>query len=273
MHHSGTAFLCCLAFSFAIPLAAADEIRRQVTVSAQSEVTVEPDEALIQFTVGTMDVDLAQAKALNDEITAAALEVCKEQQIPPELVKILDFDLAPRHDRSGTRIGYGVNRTFEIRIHDFDVIQPFIYGLIEAGVEDVERVKFQVKDQRRHQMEARQLAFQYAQEKASHLAELSQLKLGPVISVAEDVQYNAEASGGFGGGFGGGGFLGGGSATERAEGWVQRPDTARVFFTSTTQPAATERKPERNDSGSGFASPGLVRLNATVQVEFELIVP
>lgn len=56
-------------------------------------------------------------------------------------------------------------------------------------------LKLQVRDQRKHQVEARRLAVEYARDKAVHLAELNQMKLGAAVSITEDVEYNGDATG------------------------------------------------------------------------------
>ena len=92
-----------------------------------------------------------------------------------------------------------------MRIQKFAAIEPFVGALIDAEVTRIDRLRFQVRDQRPHLRERRRQAFEYAREKAQELAELGQMELGDVILVEEGVQdnYDADGQGGGMGGFGG----------------------------------------------------------------------
>jgi uncharacterized protein len=255
-----------------------DQQPRVVAVSAQSEIRVTPDEAIIAFSVSTQDKALPTAKAYNDSLTTEIVKAVKSLAVAAEDFKVTNLDIGPRRER-GVFVGYGVDRSFEIKTADFSKIDRIIGSLVDAGGDNVsiQQLKLQVRDQRKHQVEARRLAVEYAREKAGHLAELNQMKLGSAISITEDVEYNGNATGL-------GGFGMGGSMTR-----VERPsqshiaalpktpaskDWPQVFLVSTQKkPAApVAGKKEGNAAEEKMLlSPGQVSLNAVVKMEFELL--
>lgn len=257
----------------------AAEPSRTVNVSARSEVIVDADEVLLGFNVSTKDKDVLTAKARNDVLTRSVIDNVKNLDIQKEYLRMEDFDVSPSHDIHGAFNGYDVQRRFECRIHDFAQVEPLVAELVRIGVDRINRLKFQVKDQRVPHKEARRLAFEYAKEKASHWAELSELKLGKVISVREDVQFNHDAGGAFGG-FGGGGLT---KAADPKTPIAQnpssdstptnrRPDTQDALFRLVALQQKKEPAVEAGkDAKTALLAPGQMRLNATVTVEFELI--
>lgn len=254
----------------------AEQQLRTITVSAQSEIRVTPDEAIIAFSVSTQDKALLTAKADNDSLTTEIVKAVKSLAVAAEDFKVTNLDIGPRWERS-VLVGYGVDRAFEIRTTDFAKIDRIIGGLVEAGGDrlSISELRLQVRDQRKHQVEARRLAVEYARDKAVHLAELNQVKLGAAISITEDVEYNGE-----GAGFGGAGM--GGSMTS-----ADRPSQSRVaalqelptskldqqilFVSTQEKPATVGEKEGPAVEEAMLLSPGQVSLNAVVKIEYELL--
>ena len=181
----------------------ADEVRRTVTVSAQSDIEVAADEALVSFRIHTQDPKILEATALNDSRTREVIQKVKGLGIADEHLRMIDFDVSRQYSNTGVFQHFYVDRSFACRIHDFTMIEQLLSALLQSGVEHIDRVKYQVKNQRLAQRDARKMAFEIAKEKATSLAELSEMKLGKVISVKEDVEFNQDA-----GGFGNGGGVG-----------------------------------------------------------------
>ena len=114
----------------------AEQQLRTITVSAQSEIRVTPDEAIIAFSVSTQDKALLTAKADNDSLTTEIVKAVKSLAVAAEDFKVTNLDIGPRWERS-VLVGYGVNRSFEIRTTDFAKIDRIIGGLVEAGGDSV----------------------------------------------------------------------------------------------------------------------------------------
>lgn len=255
-----------------------DQQARVVTVSAQSEIRVTPDEAIIAFSVSTQDKSLPTAKADTDSLTTDIVKVVKSLTVATDDFKVTDLDIGPRREH-GVFVGYGVDRSFEIKTSDFSKIDRIIGSLVDAGGDNlsIHQLKLQVRDQRKHQVEARRLAVEYAREKAVHLAELNQMKLGSAISITEDVEYNGNATG-----FGGFGMGGGMTRIEppsqsRTAALPQSPASTRVpqvmLVSTQKEPAApvAGKKEGKAAEDTVLLSPGQVSLNAVVKIEFELL--
>ena len=260
----------------------AEDLRRTVAVSALSEIEVEADEALIAFRVYTEDRDLIEASNLNESRTREVLKRIKELGIAAEFVRMNDFDVSRDIDHHREFRGFIVQRSFQCRLHAFEKIHPLLSGLLESGVEHIDRVKYQLKSQRAAQRTARKIAFEIAKEKAESWAELSQLKLGKVIAVKENVQFNNDAGGG--GGFGGMGF--GDLGVQSNEPVVNnRPGNNRHSNVAAVQLVSMQKKKDEapkagnadkdkdknNEAQESLLPPGMLSITATVTIIFEVV--
>ena len=127
-----------------------DREERTVAVSARSEVVVPPDQVLIDFTVATKEKALTEARNTNDTITQSVFQIVHQLEIPAEDFQVTDLAVSPDTNQWGVLVGYTVNRSFSVRIQKFAVIEPFVGALIDAKVTRIDRLRFQVRDQRPH---------------------------------------------------------------------------------------------------------------------------
>jgi uncharacterized protein len=264
-----------IAFSLLSASTFAEDLRPRITVSAQSEIRVVPDEAIIGVLIQTLDPkSIPPAKARNDQLSAKLVKAIRDKEVPEAGLRVTDFS-AERHFRDYSRPdGYEVNRQFEIRTEDFSKIEPILAVSLELSDSEVhvEQLKLHVRDQRKHQVEARSLAVLYAHEKASHLAQLNDRKLGAAIEIKEDIEYSPNSGSGFG--FGGQASLDCPNANPLAV--DRRPsgqENSQVMRLINFQEKSDE-KPDAKDVEAArelLLSPGQVTLNASVTITYELL--
>jgi uncharacterized protein YggE len=259
--------------------------QRRVSVSARSMVVTPPDQVQIRFAVHTEDRKLPIARAANDDLTRAVFNMLDQLQIPREDVQVTNLTVERARNDYRVLMDYEVDRSFSVRVRKFELIEPFLSGLFDTGVTDIDDLTFELRDQRPQLREARRKAFEYAKEKATELADLSGLVLGDVISVDEKVQYNFDVEGA--GGMGGMGGFGG---VTRLEPQADSQDSVPVQ----QQPAVTPPRKmptvyrvafpmQQNEPLTGtpdtqtqsrteleLLAPGVVRLDAIVNVTFEM---
>ncbi len=262
--------------------------QRQVSVSARSMVVTPPDQVQIRFAVHTANRKLPLARAANDDLTRAVLNMLDQLKIPREDVQVTNLTVERARNDYRELLDFNVSRSFCVRVRKFELIEPFLSGLFDTGVTEIDDLTFELRDQRPQLREARRQAFDYAKEKATELADLSGLVLGDVISVDEKVQYNYGVEGA--GGMGGMGGFGGVTRLEprpdsRESLPVQQqpavtpsrkmPTVYRVAFPMqqhepvTDAPAAQPRPTPELE----LLAPGVVELDAIVNVTFEMHKP
>tara|TARA_R110002124_G_scaffold97951_1_gene243204 strand:- start:52 stop:834 length:783 start_codon:yes stop_codon:yes gene_type:complete len=234
-----------------------------IEVSAMSEIQVVPDEVILYLAAHTRDKHLSIAKRDNDEVTTAVMEVFPRYQIPDEDIKITDLDLTPDYgqfnSRSETPIAYDFVRSMRIRLTNFDHIEPLLSDVVQAGLNDVKRIHFRVSNQRKYQFEARKLAMTYAREKAVHLTELTNMKLGSPLRIEEGIESNWDA-----GGFGGTMVR---MEADRPQGDQQQiqPEKTKLMLVALQKDKTKDEKSARI-----LAAPGQITISAQVTVKFAM---
>ncbi|MCA9124990.1 MAG: SIMPL domain-containing protein [Planctomycetaceae bacterium] len=238
---------------------------RSITVTAKSEIKVDPDEVVMHIAVRTRDEHLLPAKKANDKIASAVLALASTHKIPKEDMQVTDLDVLPDYGEYGRRnptpLVYDFVRSIQVRLTDFQKIEPFLSDAYDAGLSHVASLQFRVTNQREHQFEARRLAVMYAKEKAQHLAELTGMTLGSPLRIEEDVENNWRA-GGFGGG--GGGFGGGLGAVNRST-----QDDKTASKTMGIRFVAFQEQADESGTESLIA-PGQIVITAHVTIEYTM---
>ena len=180
---------------------------RLITVSGHAEVKVAPDRVQLALGVETVDLDIKQAKVINDELVEAVLAAVEEHGVERRHIQTDFLTIEPRYkDRyiCSELLGYVVSKRMVVHLEDVSQFEPLLSAVLEAGVNHVYGIDFQTSELRTHRDLARSLALIAAREKAEAMAsELGQhagrphsIQEGPVRSWygslgAQNVSQNA----------------------------------------------------------------------------------
>jgi uncharacterized protein YggE len=151
----------------------ADETRL-ISVTGEAEVRVVPDEVILTLGVETWNKDLDLARRQNDQVVGRVLALSEEFGIASQYVQTDYVGIEPRY-RNGYYedrdfIGYFVHKTVVITVRDLTQFEALLAAALDAGVNYVHGIQFRTTELRQYRDEARALAIQAAQEKASALA-------------------------------------------------------------------------------------------------------
>ncbi|MDG1875336.1 MAG: SIMPL domain-containing protein [Mariniblastus sp.] len=240
---------------------------RTIEVTAMSQIKVVPDEVFLDFRIETRKQELMDAKKANDELASKVFRIAKDHGILSTDVSVFDMDLTPVFKRNDdgdadgikTPIAFRYLRSMQVRMTEFKTIEPFLDECYKVGVQDLSGVSFRLSNQREHQFRARELAVTYCREKATHLTELTGMKLGAPMSIKEDVEESWD-TGGFGGGVFGGSASIDKPAVPRALG--KSNDRAGTFFVSINNLAELQEL--------DLVAPGQIDINARVSIVYEM---
>ena len=147
---------------------------RLISVTGEAEVRVVPDEVILTLGVETWDKNLDLARRQNDQVVGKVMALAEEYGIAPQHVQTDYVGIEPRY-RNGYYeerdfIGYFVHKTVVITVRDLAQFEGLLAAALDAGVNYVHGVQFRTTELRRYRDEARALAVQAAQEKATALA-------------------------------------------------------------------------------------------------------
>ena len=166
---------------------------RSIEVTAQSSVKVVPDEVRLGLAVDITAETLLEAKQKNDTISAAIIALAPKFKVLPPDVEVTNMHVPPNYRSSssfgreagGTPISYDFKRSVEMRLTDFDQLEPLRTLAFQAGLTNVAYLQFRVSNQREHQFKVREQAVHFAKEKVEHLVSLTKMKLGSPITIPE----------------------------------------------------------------------------------------
>jgi hypothetical protein len=238
---AGLGFALFAVALLAVPDAHAQEDRR-ITVTGEADVRVVPDEVVLTLGVETDDLDLAAAKAQNDERMSRVIGAARDAGLPDNLIRTDYLGIEPRYDYDGRQrifLGYWVQKSVSLTLRDIDAFEDLLSAVLEAGANYVHGIQFRTTELRSHRDRARSLALEAAREKAEMMArELGHTVAGTVL-IREDRSSWWSSYGGWWGG-GRGGYMsqnvvqnapGGGAAAEGVTAPGQISVTAHVTVT------------------------------------------
>lgn len=171
-----------------------------ITVSGQAEVMVVPDEAVFKMSAVTVDKNLLEAQARNDEKVKNVLGLARKYGVPANLVQTGHISLEERYsDEEATRkprvfIGYAVTKQIAIVLRDVSNAEALLADIFKSGITRIEDVEFRTTQVRKYKDQARALAIKAAQEKAIALAREIGQTIGKAYTISEIGYSNNSAS-------------------------------------------------------------------------------
>ncbi len=171
---------------------------RTITVTGDADVRVAPDEVIVTLGVETWDIDLKIAKSDNDKRVSRLLALTEELGIEPKYIQTEHISIEPRYDdwyEKQNLIGYFVRKTVVITLNDISQFEDLLTGALEEGATHVHGIQFRTTQLRKYKDEARALAINAAEEKATALAGELDQEIGEPLSISENQSFNAPFSG------------------------------------------------------------------------------
>lgn len=221
-------FLCC---SIALP-AVGQELNPTISVIGEASVSIAADEIAIFASIESLAKTASQACKDNQEKSRKLVEFLEkmeinEQHIDADLLSI--SSIAPRDSSSSKKgsyqatnnqnpfgdstefedaglgsqrsiIGYRAFRSFTIVVKDFDKFEEIYQGIVEQGINRVDRIEHRSSKESQHREELRILAVRNAKSKASAMANELGAKLDSVKSISNESNGSGrrDSRGGYG---------------------------------------------------------------------------
>ncbi|MBI5652904.1 MAG: SIMPL domain-containing protein [Chloroflexi bacterium] len=170
------------------PARAADPSPRLITVTGDADVKVAPDEVILVLGVETADKNLSVAKSQNDERAKKVIAAAQARGIEAKHIQTEQIRIEPRYsDSYATNLmSYVVRKTIVITLKDISKFEDLQTAALDAGANRVHGIQFQTTELRKHRDQARALAIQAAQEKATAMAKSLGQKIGKPNSIQEN---------------------------------------------------------------------------------------
>jgi uncharacterized protein YggE len=190
----------------------AEALPRTITVVGDGKATTAPDIAVINIGVQVSDPDVKTATSQATGQMEAVIATLKEMGVADEDIQTSYYNLyvdrpyGPQGPVNEAQ--YQVSNTMQVTIRNPEQITDLLGATIEAGANNINSVEFRLSDPAELRSEARAKAVADAEARATELADLNGLVIGPVVSVSEVIdsgayfisEQSANAAVGLGGG-------------------------------------------------------------------------
>ena len=164
-----------------------------LTVSADGEARVAPDEATVRLGVSAQAPTAREAQDQVNRTAGAILEAVRRLGIPADRIQTSELNLGPVYgqDRSGSEVreprivGYQSSNVVSVQVEQLDKVGPVIDAGLGAGANRLEGVAFGLRDDRKARADALTQAVEEARGKADALARALKVRLVRILEVAE----------------------------------------------------------------------------------------
>ena len=185
-----------MALTFGGPLAAETPIDRQITVTGEGRVAVEPDLAVITLGVSKEAAEASAAMAMVSDDMAAVVAELRAAGIAASDLQTQRISLQPVWSKSGSSLisggqkitGFAASNTLMLRVRDLDQLGVVLDRVLGAGANQFQGLRFDVQDHASLQDSLRAKAVADAIHKAGLLAEAAGVTLGPVRVITDHTQ-------------------------------------------------------------------------------------
>jgi len=169
------------AFAATVYSAECDSLRL-IRVKGDAVVSVPPDKAVITLGLESRQDKLEPAKQRVDSLMRVVNNLAREYNIPEKDVRTQQYVILPANPK---RTKHFVNATVVVTITDMSVLSQFISRVVDAGVDEVRSVNFELLDPLAIRIKAREEAAAAARSKAEAILKALGASLGRVHSVTD----------------------------------------------------------------------------------------
>ena len=160
----------------------------QINVNGEGKIKVVPDQVSISATVETKGNNVKDIKKQNDEKIDAVLKFIKRMNIPTADFKTKQVSLNPQYDYEKKKTSYNAVQTIEIILKDLTKYDELMEGLVQQGINRIDKVSFESSKLAQYQSEARKIAIKDAKAKAEDYVSVLGQKVGKAITISDNSQ-------------------------------------------------------------------------------------
>lgn len=153
---------------------------REITVTGNGVVDVQPDHAQVQIEVRTEGNNVSTAQQENAVIMNRVIESLVELNIPREAIQTTAYAIFPNYDFiEGRQVlrGYEVQNAITVKMTNTSQMGTVIDTAVKSGANQVSAIQFNIANTDAHYRQALQFAMTDAMAKAQSIAETMHVTL------------------------------------------------------------------------------------------------
>ena len=164
-----------------------------ITVTGSGTVYGEPDIAVLDLGVDSLDRDLTAAVDRANETIEQVRQSLLNAGVEERDIRTayLNIYREERYDNPEAAPRYRVSNSLNVTVRDVEQAGALLAAGLEAGANAVGGIRYTFDDPAALESQARDLAVQAAREKAEQFAELAGVTLGPVVMISDASEPSA----------------------------------------------------------------------------------
>lgn len=173
------------------------------SVSGTGKVEASPDIAVADIAISVENLTAKTAQTEASKKSNSVVDYLKKAGIKDSDIKTSGYNIFPQYDYSNGRNsirGYQVTQSLTVKIRDMDKANTILDGVVSAGANQVNGLRFDVDEPEKLRSEARKKAIENANEKAQELRDQLGVGLGKIVSFSESGDASPPIMYGMGGG-------------------------------------------------------------------------
>lgn len=159
-----------------------------IAVTGEGKVTVQPDQAVINFGVQNTGKDAAEVKKMNDETVDKVMKFIKKFGIPSTDVQTTNVSLHKSYDYEKKKHNFQASQSITITLKELKKYDELMMGLVDNGINNISNVEFKSSKIEEHKVTARKQAILDAKKKAEDFATALNQKVGKAIVISDNSQ-------------------------------------------------------------------------------------
>lgn len=162
-----------------------------IAVNGEGKVFAKPDMVTISVSASELAKTTKEAQALVNQKINQVLEILKSNNVPEKEIQTAEISLYPEYDYSTIRYlkGQRATQRLNINLKGLDPQAEKISNILDAisQINNIEigGITFDIEDKTPFFSQARELAFQKAQQKAAELAKLGGVELLKPVTISD----------------------------------------------------------------------------------------
>ncbi len=174
------------------PVAGSNIPTTDIGVTGTGTIFADPDTAIATLGVQATAPTLAAASSDASTRMTAVLNKIKSMGVDPKDIKTVNYSVYPiqsniKEGQAPTITGYNVSNQVQVKIRKLSDVGPILDAAMAAGANSMNDLYYTIDDPTAVTQQARQKAVADATAKAQTLADAAKVKLGPIISIGENV--------------------------------------------------------------------------------------
>ncbi len=174
-----------IVFFFTGLLMNAQEMITGVNVSGEGTVSVVPDRVLVYFAVENQGDFVLKVKKQTEDAVNQVLDFLKKEGVPAKNIQTEYINLDKQYDYQNKTYHYSSRQAISVKIDDIADYEKILTGLMESGVNRIDRVTFQSSQMETLKSQARKKAVLNAKKKAEEYAAALGQSIGKARAISD----------------------------------------------------------------------------------------